>query len=413
MIRRLQRRVRALTHRLLRETQGTIALKFAMLVPAIALLSLGAIDLYSVTTAKTRLQAIADAGALAGAPALALAVDGTAARERSASFVAGQLSEWSDAPTVVETYEIVTQGGQRGIRVLLQANRQSFFVNMLPPGGWNFVGDATATSAGVVPLCVLNIANAGDRLLELASRSRIEAPECLVHSNHTITVKDRSEIQGEAVQAVGAASGNISPRAGTGAARIEDPFAGLPEDGPDGRCNAANINTTTKRIRPGIHCAFSINGNDTYVLEPGEHWFMNGALSVGGNATLTGEDVVLLIGEDGAIRFGGNGKVDLIGRKSGTYAGLVIAALPEHDEKITINSKRVERLEGAIYVPNAILEITGTTDVARQSAWTVIVAASLMLTGSPNVFINADYGASDVPVPGGVGPRPGGSRLIN
>ena len=94
-------------------------------------------------------------------------------------------------------------------------------------------------------------------------------------------------------------------------------------------------------------------------------------------------------------------------------AGLVIAALPEHDEKITINSKRVERLEGAIYVPNAILEIGGTNDVARRSAWTVIVAASLMLTGSPNVFINADYGASDVPVPGGVGPRPGGSRLIN
>ena len=46
-----------------------------------------------------------------------------------------------------------------------------------------------------------------------------------------------------------------------------------------------------------------------------------------------------------------------------------------------------------------------------EDSW--IVAASLMLTGSPNVFINADYGASDVPVPGGVGPRPGGSRLIN
>jgi hypothetical protein len=47
----------------------------------------------------------------------------------------------------------------------------------------------------------------------------------------------------------------------------------------------------------------------------------------------------------------------------------------------------------------------------------VIVAASLMLTGSPNVFINADYGASDVPVPSGVGPNAGaasggGSRLI-
>jgi len=413
VIRRLQRRVRALTHRLLRETQGTIALNFALAVPAIALLSLGAIDLYAVTTAQTRLQAIADAGALAGAPALALAVDGTAARERSASFVAGQLSEWSDAPTVVETYEIVTQGGQRGIRVLLQANRESFFVNMLPPGGWNFVGDATATTAGLVPLCVLNTANAGDRLLELATRSRIEAPECLVHSNHTITVKDRSEIRGEAIQAVGAASGNIVPSAGTGAARIEDPFASLSLNRPIGACSTANVNTSTKRIQPGRHCAITITGNDSYILEPGEHWFVNGALTVSGTATLTGEDVVLLVGQNGRLIFSGDGRVDLIGRQSGPYAGLVIAALREHDEKMTINSTRVERLEGAIYVPNAILEIGGTTDVARQSAWTVIVAASLMLKGSPNVFINADYGASDVPVPGGVGPRPSGSRLIN
>jgi Flp pilus assembly pilin Flp len=413
----MQRRIRGLMRRLLRETRGSIALKFALAVPAIAVLSIGAIDLLAVTSAKTRLQAIADAGALAGAPALALATDGAAARERSASFVAGQLSQWSDAPTVVETYEVVTQemGGeeQRGIRVLLQANRLSFFANMLPPGGWNFVGDATATSVGLVPLCVLNTANAGDRLLELASRSRIEAPECLVHSNHTITVKDRSEIRGEAVQAVLAASGNIVPRAGTDAARIEDPFAGLPLDNPGGVCSTANVNRTTKRIRPGLHCAIKITGNDTYILEPGEHWFVSGALTVSGNAALTGEDVVLLVGKNGELDFSGNGRVDLIGRQSGPYAGLVVAVLPEHDEKITINSTRVERLEGAIYVPNAILEIAGKSDVARQSAWTVIVAASLMLTGSPNVFINANYGASDVPVPGGVGPGLGGSRLID
>ncbi|MFO0413936.1 MAG: pilus assembly protein TadG-related protein, partial [bacterium] len=169
MISRLPGLARGLLHRLLHETRGSIALKFAMVVPAVAMLSVGAVDLMAVTSAQTRLQAVADAGALAAAPALALASDGAAARERAASFVAAELSQWHDAPTVVGTYEIVEQGGQRGIRVLLQANRPSFFANMLPPGGWNFVGDATATSVGLVPLCVLNIATAGDRLLELAT----------------------------------------------------------------------------------------------------------------------------------------------------------------------------------------------------------------------------------------------------
>ena len=413
--RRMQRRVRALMQRLLRETRGSIALKFALAVPAVAMLSVGAIDLLAVMSAKTRLQAIADAGALAGAPALALATDGAAARARSASFVAGQLSQWSDAPTVVETYEVVTQerGGeeQRGIRVLLQANRLSFFANMLPPGGWNFVGDATATTVGLVPLCVLNTANVRDSLLELANRSRIEAPECLVHSNRTITAKDRSEIRGEAVRAVLSASGNIVPRAGTGAARIDDPFAGLDLRDPGGPCTP--VQQVGRRIRPGRHCGITMTkGPATITLEPGVHWFTS-TLATRDDISLRGEDVVLVFGRNGQLDLGGNGQVDLIGRKSGPYAGMVIATSRDRTTRITINSTKIRRLEGAIYVPKAILEIAGTGDVARQSAWTVVVAASLMLTGTPNVYINANYGDSDVPVPGGVGPGVGGSRLID
>jgi hypothetical protein len=329
--------------------------------------------------------------------------------------VAAELSQWHDAPTVVGTYEIVEQGGQRGIRVLLKANRPSFFANMLPPGGWNFVGDATATTVGLVPLCVLNTANVRDSLLELANRSRIEAPECLVHSNRTITAKDRSEIRGEALRAVLSASGNIVPRAGTGAARIDDPFAGLDLRDPGGPCTP--VQQVGRRIRPGRHCGITMTkGPATITLEPGVHWFTS-TLATRDDISLRGEDVVLVFGRNGQLDLGGNGQVDLIGRKSGPYAGMVIATSRDRTTRITINSTKIRRLEGAIYVPNAILEITGTGDVARQSAWTVVVAASLMLTGTPNVYINANYGDSDVPVPGGVGPNAGaasggGSRLI-
>ena len=329
--------------------------------------------------------------------------------------MAAELSQWPDAPTVVGTYEVVERGGQRGIRVLLQANRPSFFANMLPPGGWNFVGDATATTVGLVPLCVLNTANVRDSLLELANRSRIEAPECLVHSNRTITAKDRSEIRGEAVRAVLSASGNIVPRAGTGAARIDDPFAGLDLRDPGGPCTP--VQQVGRRIRPGRHCGITMTrGPATITLEPGVHWFTS-TLATRDDISLRGEDVVLVFGRNGQLDLGGNGQVDLIGRKSGPYAGMVIATSRDRTTRITINSTKIRRLEGAIYVPKAILEIAGTGDVARQSAWTVVVAASLMLTGTPNVYINANYGDSDVPVPGGVGPNAGaasggGSRLI-
>ena len=418
MISRLPGLAKELLHRLLHETRGSIALKFALVVPAVAMLSVGAVDLMAVTSAQTRLQAVADAGALAAAPALGLATDGAAARERAASFVAAELSQWPDAPTVVGTYEIVEQGGQRGIRVLLKANRPSFFANMLPPGGWDFVGDATATSVGLVPLCVLDLATAGGRKLLLNDSSRLEAPECLVHSNNNIEAAGiSSRLIGEAIQAVGSAIGNIAPKAGTDAAHIEDPFAKLPIDEPDGSCNV--IDRKSASIPPGMHCGGKLTGSTTYRLLPGEHWLM-GPLELGGSATLQGTDVVLLFGRKGSLDFNGSARLNLTGRERGDYAGIVMAVSRDFvEDTLALDSSRIDRLEGVIYVPNTVLEVKSdkSADVARQSAWTVIVAAGLVLTGSPNVFINANYGASDVPVPSGVGPNAGaasggGSRLI-
>ena len=45
--------------------------------------------------------------------------------------------------------------------------------------------------------------------------------------------------------------------------------------------------------------------------------------------------------------------------------------------------------------------------VADQSPWTVIVAKSIKMTGSPNLVLNSRYDDSGVPVPGGVGPNNG------
>jgi len=109
----------ALLHRLLHETRGSIALKFALVVPAVAMLSVGAIDLAAVTTAQSRLQAIADAAALAAAPTLGLAADEAVARGRAEAFVEAQLSQWVDAPTVEAAYKVIEQDDQRAIQVKL------------------------------------------------------------------------------------------------------------------------------------------------------------------------------------------------------------------------------------------------------------------------------------------------------
>lgn len=400
--------------RFMRETRGSIALKFAFVGPAIFLLGVGAIDLLAVSAAQGRLQSIADAGALAGAPALALATDGAAAKERAASFVAAQMSQWADAPEHQETYEIVDQGGQRAIRVLLRGHRPSFFANMLPPGGWHFIGDATASSVSLVPLCVLTTGNTGSRVVNIQDSGRLRAPACMVHSNRDIAVEGGA-LEAAAVQAVTSATGAITPSPGTGAAPIDDPFANLAID--DGvRCPRVVVRPRLSgvvRLAPGTHCGgLIIGGTAELVLEPGEHLFKAGALLLGGQARLSGTDVVLFFDTASWFEFRDRSMVNLTGRQTGEFAGLVMAATRNNVQNFVVSSDNVETLLGVIYVPSARLVVEGRADVARDSAWTVIVAKELRMIGSPSLFINADYNASSVPVPAGVGPRTGGSRLI-
>lgn len=406
--------------RLLRsDTRGNIALAFAFLGPAVILLGVGSVDLFAVHTAQVRLQSIADAAALAGAPSLALATDGAAAKERAASFVGGAMSDWVEGPSFAATYEVVDQGGQRAIRVLLRGHRPSFFANLLPPGGWNFEGDATATSLGLVPLCVLVTADASARVLNITDTGRIAAPACMVHSNRDILVEGGS-IVAAAVQAVTSASGAISPTPGTGAARIADPFAaldlnrsGLTDCVVGAVLEPVKLAVGVTRIAPGIHCGgLEISGDASVVLEHGEHWFRRGSLIVKDRSRLRGDDVVLFFDTASRFQFLDNALVSLSGRTNGPYAGIVMGATRDNRQDFIISSDNVDSLLGVIYVPTARLVVQGRADVARDSAWTVIVAHTLQLTGAPSLFVNADYDATSVPVPKGVGPRAGGARLI-
>ena len=406
-----------------RNTRGVIALKFALAVPGLAVLVLGGVDLYAVQSDRARLQEIADAAALAGARELGLAVDAAGPEGRALAYIEAQLSEWPHGPqTITPSVEVVTlEDGERALHALIHANRTSFFGNMLPPGGWNMNAEATATSIAVVPLCVLTHGAAGRESLNLKDSSQVRAPACLVHSNRDIKVEGVARIIAAHVQAVNSARGSITPAAATGAVAIEDTFTSMDLDGRILRdtlgCTLNSLPVTYSsgrhHLQPGIHCnGITVQGTAELILEPGEHWFLGGHLTVKEEARLTGEDVVLFFDRRSKFDFKDHSMVNLDGRKTGPYAGMVMVGTRDNTQDFIISSDNVESLLGVIYVPNARLIVEGSADVARDSAWTVIVAQSLELKGSPSLFINANYDASDVPVPSGVGPSSGGSRLI-
>ncbi len=407
-----------------RDSRGSIALKAALILPAVLMMGAGAFDLTQVQASKIRLQDIADSAALAAANDLSLATDGSNARERARAYVVSHLGEWGEqAPTVVESYEIVDVDGQRAIQVLLKGHRPSFFASLLPPGGWHFNAKSTATTMGMVPLCVLVSGDRGNQLLYVRDTSKLNAPACLVHSNRDIEAVGAASITAASVQAVTTARGFISPTANTGAASIQDPFTNLDLERRGGLgllctvgelTNRIRVTSGTHYVRPGRHCGgIDARGTARVVLEAGEHMFLQGHLVIDENARLEGRDVVAFFDSASKFEFKGSALVNLDGRKSGPFAGLVMGAMRKNQQDFVVSADHVESLLGVIYVPSARLIVEGTADVARDSAWTVIVAKEVQLKGSPSLFINANYDASDVPVPDGVGPRTGGSRLLD
>jgi hypothetical protein len=209
-------------------------------------------------------------------------------------------------------------------------------------------------------------------------------------------------------EASGTATGPITPSPQSGAPNISDPFASLsiPPPSPLG-CLTSVLDLTQVLlvVLPGVHCGtITIGQGQTMQLLPGTHYFKGGTLTIKDNAVLKGSNVVLIFDQDASFNFTDTSSIDLTGAQTGSYAGFVMLTTRNNTNTFTISSDSAHQLEGAVYIPDATLQVTGTgNQVADQSAWTVVVAKGLQLQGSPNLVINANYAGSAVPVPAGAG----------
>ena len=397
-----------------RHEGGQVALIFALGLPALSMVVAGAVDLSRVVADRSRMQDIADAAALAGAAELAFIIGEDVAVERVESLVETNIAEWANAPEITEVVRVIDDDRQRIMEVRLDGVSPSFFMNLLPPGGWKYSVVSRAVSVSQTPLCVLGTGTSG-RMIDLVGSSRIMAPDCGVHSNAEIIVQHTAQIEGRKIQSVlSATGGGMTPTPGQGAAPIVDPFSGMSFPSLDSCIGQTGtityeVNGSTSYLDPGIHCRpITVKNLATLVLRPGNHFFRK-SVTLQGHGRLEGEDVFLFFDHGSDPLFGGaNARVNLIGRKSGTYAGMVMATIGGNQPNIILPGSNVERLLGVVYVRNGFLQVSGSGVAAEDSAWTVIVARQVRSNGSARIRINADYESSDVPVPDGVGPNAGG-----
>ena len=396
--------------------RGGFGLTTGLMFPALVAISFGAVEVASLGAERALLQEAADAAALTGVRELSVA-GAEGVEERAEGYAIARLHKLAGRATVGAQ----ATASANTLRVVVTSNRQSFFGNMFPPGGFNSRAEATAAAGGSLPLCVLNL-YAGKDTANLQLRgSGLTANGCVVHSNNSIYLDSTSSLTAGRNQAVTAAYGNILPAAVVPSALLRDPLADRTI--PTHTCRGDEIEVKYEvdtYVEAGVHCGgIVVDKTATVTFAPGVHFFAEGHDRNGGgdlklraDAKVKGENIVLVFGEGTTIKAQDRAEINLGGIQSGPLAGMVIVGTRNNTEWMTLNSSNAKRIEGVIYLPAAALTATGNHEIAQDSDWTVTVALGIGLTQGARLKINHRYAESTVPAPSFVGGA-GDVRLLD
>jgi hypothetical protein len=99
--------------------------------------------------------------------------------------------------------------------------------------------------------------------------------------------------------------------------------------------------------------------------------------------------------------------------KTGEMAGLLLREDPAApaERRFEVVSDSARRLVGTIYLPRGVFSVSANQLVADKSEYTAIITKRMELFQAPNLVLNTRYFDTDVPVPEGVGPNSGRTRL--
>ena len=380
---------------------GLIALPLGMVVAM-------SVELVALSSERARMQAAVDAAALAGASQLAVAGNlAKPASEYAENFARQQLQDLS--PRLKMRFA-AQQDQSGGFVVDAIGSRDSFFGNLVPPGGFTIRVKAIAETLSQQPLCILSLKDNNRGVsIQADSSSAIRAQNCLIHANGATQTRQNGLIQAGAIQSTGVATGSgFTPAAHSGALSVPDPF----KDRSIQRAATCHSGESEPvklygemgnfALLPGVHQRkIVVSGLSVLLLTPGHHTFCAG-LTVKDNARLRGDDVVLIF-DNGSLVAMDNASIRISGRKTGPWAGFVVVSRRENDDEMRISSSQVDQLLGTIYLPSSELIIDAVAPVAEASSWSVVVAKSVITDKNGGLTINSDYVGSGVPVPVGVG----------
>ena len=419
--------------RLVGENSATVMTTFALAVPVVFGAVGVAVDYSMASNTRTRMQAVADAAAINGARefqmARATASSVTAAVQ---SYVRSQLNDVSVMAAADEQ--------ALSVNVVVEKDVAMTIGKVVFGGKMHLRASATARVSARMPLCLLALDDKAPDTLSLEKQAQMMAANCMVYSNSTnnkgLEAKDSAIIAAGLICTAGGkykgSRAQLTPDPVTDCPVMDNPLAS--RAGPSiGACNFTDmvLSNSSQTLQPGVYCGgLKVTNGAVATLSRGVYIIKDGPLIVDRGATLQGTDVgFYLTGKGSNLTFDAETTISLSAPKDGPLAGLLIfddptgaaapaippvplpevvdglvpyAKGPPREHKILSDNARL--LLGTIYMPQGRLIIDANKPIADKSAYTVMVVRRIDLHDGPNLILNSDYSATDVPVPQGVGP---------
>lgn len=151
-----------------------------------------------------------------------------------------------------------------------------------------------------------------------------------------------------------------------------DPLSGLAIPSNSGPTfSAVNASgTTTLTLQPGTYVGgIHASGQATLILQPGIYYLQGGGFSISGQASVTGNGVMLYNApgaSGGSISLSGQGAVNLTAPTTGTYKGIVIFQDRTSTAPLSISGSGHTTIVGAVYAARARVTLSGNGGVNGQ-----------------------------------------------
>ncbi|WP_342150401.1 pilus assembly protein TadG-related protein [Methylorubrum sp. SB2] len=450
--------------RLRRADRGSVAVIFGLSATALVGMVGGAIDYARLVSSRSNLQAAVDAGVLAGGNALKLVVSNT---DSIIGLTTQTIQTEAKAnPASPVAIQVTVGGDKTSVTARAQQTVKLMFGPFVGLGTMAISAQAKASVVGKMRLCMLALDPSASGAFAVQQKAQVTAYDCALYSNSSsksgMVGRNASMARAQTICSVGGfenQSANFTPNPQTGCPVIPDPLRDRSNpqigqctllasilaklDALTGPSKGTNVIASNTTMNPGTYCGgLKITKKAVVTFNPGIYVFKDGPLIVDKEATLSGTDVGLFFtGNNSGLLFDKKTTVSLTAPTTGPMAGLLMSedasvtslfdpvglvdtlagdsiaptppplVTPTQPMRIyRIISDNARTMLGTIHLPYGRLVIDSQRPVADMSAYTVVVARQINLYEGPNLYLNANYSGTSVPVPKGVGPVSG--RLL-